>query len=53
MNEIDVTFLFFFTQVTGIGYSGHGEVMINGVAASEFTDLSLTQLVKVFVIVKG
>ncbi|XP_066929181.1 calcium-transporting ATPase type 2C member 1-like [Clytia hemisphaerica] len=33
-------------MVTGIGYSGHGEVMIDGVAASEFTDLSLTQLVK-------
>ena len=33
--------------MTGIGYSGHGEVILNGEAQSEFTDMSVTQLVKV------
>ena len=34
-------------QLTGIGYSSHGEILIENHAASEFTDESLTHLVKV------
>ena len=41
-------FIVIIFQVTGIGYSGHGEVLLDGQAASEFTDTSLTQLIKVF-----
>ena len=34
-------------EVTGVGYYGHGELLMNGVAVSEGTDVNLTNLVKV------
>ncbi|XP_057291118.1 calcium-transporting ATPase type 2C member 1-like isoform X1 [Hydractinia symbiolongicarpus] len=33
-------------KVSGIGYSDHGEVLLNGVAATEATDTALTLLVR-------
>ena len=34
-------------EVTGVGYHGHGELLMNGTAVSEGTDVNLTNLVKV------
>jgi len=35
-----------YVKVTGLGYYGHGAIMINNEGANEYTDLSLTTLIK-------
>ena len=33
--------------MTGLGYSGHGEILLDGAGATEHSDFALTSLVKV------